>query len=127
MKKNFSTINKGLVLTILGLVLTLASCQRELKFDKSKWNEQTDPTFPSPYRVQMLKDLITNEELVGQTTNKLKHLLGEPDRVERDVLIYKIEVDYGSDIDPVYTKDLVFRYSKDSIVQSFKVIEWNKP
>jgi len=34
--------------------------------------------------------------------------------------------DYGWDIDPVYTKDLVFKLNKDSIVVDYKINEWKK-
>ena len=34
--------------------------------------------------------------------------------------------DYENDIDPVYTKDLTFTFSRDSIITTFKLVEWKK-
>jgi hypothetical protein len=109
------------------LVLLLSSCNnKEIKFDKSKWNEQTDPLFPSSYRLKMLTDLTSNYKLVGFTYSQLIELLGMPDNKDSSSLSYKIVVDYGHDIDPVYTKNLDFIFSKDSVITSFKVDEWKK-
>ncbi len=41
-------------------------------------------------------------------------------------MFYDIDIDYGSDIDPVYSKTLTFQFDKDSIVKTFEVKEWNK-
>lgn len=41
-------------------------------------------------------------------------------------VFYDIEVDYGFDIDPIYTKVLILQFSKDSIVQTFEVKEYKK-
>lgn len=109
------------------IVLALFSCgNKQIKFDKNKWNEQTDPTFPSSYRPQMLTDLTTNYKLAGYTYSQLVELLGIPDYKDSSLLSYNIVVDYGHDIDPVYTKNLDFTFSKDSIITSFKVTEWKK-
>jgi hypothetical protein len=39
---------------------------------------------------------------------------------------YPIITDYGSDIDPIYTKSLVLYLNKDSIITHYKVEEWKK-
>jgi hypothetical protein len=39
---------------------------------------------------------------------------------------YKIDEDYGSDIDPIYTQTLLLHFNKDSTVKSFEVKEWKK-
>jgi hypothetical protein len=74
----------------------------------------------------MLKDLTTNYKLVGITYSELVSVLGVPDNKDSSSLTYKIVVDYGMDIDPVYTKNLDFIFSDDSIITSLKVIEWKK-
>lgn len=110
-------------------IIILFACNdnnMQVKFEKSKWNEQTDPLFPSSYRKQMLTDLTTNYKLVGFKYSQLIELLGTPDNKDSSSLSYKIIVDYGHDIDPVYTKDLDFTLSKDSMIVSFKVEEWKK-
>jgi len=112
--------------TIVVLLFACNDSSKQVKFDKAKWNEQTDPLFPSSYRPQMLTDLTTNYKLVGFKYSQLIELLGTPDTKDSSSLSYKIVVDYGHDIDPVYTKDLDFTFSKDSTITSFKVDEWKK-
>jgi hypothetical protein len=98
----------------------------EAKFDKFKWNNQLDPAFPPPYRSKMVADLTTSYKLIGFKYSQLIELLGIPDNKDSSSLSYKIVVDYGHDIDPIYTKSLDFSFSKDSIVTSFKFNEWKK-
>lgn len=110
------------------IVIFLLSCNnnKQIKFDKDKWNEQADPVFPSSYRPKMLTDLTSNYKLVGFKYSQLINLLGVPDYKDSSSLSYKIIVDYKHDIDPIYTKNLDFVFSKDSIIISFKVSEWKK-
>lgn len=122
-------INFALLILQFVAVVFLLSCndnKKQIKFDKNKWNEQTDPLFPSQYRPNMLADLTTNYKLVGLNYSQLIEFLGIPDAKDSSSLSYKIVVDYEKDIDPVYTKDLDFSFSKDSIITSFKVNEWKK-
>jgi hypothetical protein len=47
--------------------------------------------------------------------------------VEVNALIYNIEVEYGSaDFDPVFHKDLKFRYAKNATIASWDVVKWWK-
>ncbi len=117
-----------LLLTFVGLSFLMFSCSdnKQVKFDKNKWNERADPAFPPPYRSKMIQDLTTNHKLVGLKYSQLIELLGEPNFNDSTSLVYTIIVDYGHDIDPVYTKNLDFTFSKDSILTSFKVDEWKK-
>lgn len=121
-------INFALLILQFTAVVFLFSCNNneQIKFDKNKWDQQTDPLFPSSYRPKMLTDLTTSHKLVGLKYSQLMELLGTPDFTDSSSLSYKIEVDYKHDIDPVYTKDLDFTFSKDSIITSFKVNEWRK-
>ncbi len=100
--------------------------KKQIKFEKEKWNEQTDPLFPSAYRPEMLNDLTSNYKLVGIKYSQLIKLLGIPDYKDSNSLSYKIIINYGHDIDPVYTKDLDFNFSKDSNVYYFKIDECKK-
>jgi len=116
-----------IILQFVALIFFLLSCSnKQIKFDKNKWNEQTDPLFPSSYRPKMLTDLTSNYKLAGFKYSQLIELLGIPDNKDSSSLSYKIVVDYGHDIDPVYTKNLDFIFSKDSIITSVKVNEWKK-
>lgn len=101
----------------------LFSCQEaneKVKFDKIKWNEQTDPAFPSPYRLKMIADLTTNYTLTGLKYFELIKLLGPPDAKDSSSLSYSVIVDYKQDIDPIHTQDLDFSFSKDSTIESFE-------
>lgn len=122
-------ITSALLMLQFAAVSFLLSCNYQnkiIKFDKNKWNEQTDPLFPSRYRANMLADLITNYNLVGLNYTQLIEFLGIPDTKDSGSLTYKIVVDYNRGIDPIYTKDLDFYFSKDSVITSFKVNEWKK-
>jgi len=72
----------------------------------------------------MLDDLINNHTLNGLTTQQLRGQLGKPDFTESNELIYEVVVDYGWDIDPVYTKNLIFTISPDSLVTAYNIKEW---
>lgn len=121
--KNYKT-NKILKWLFVCLFLIVASCQQ--KFDKIKWSEREDPAFPPSSRPEMLNDLITNNKLVGLSFRQLIARLGPPDNKDGNIVIYKVDVDFGTDIDPVYTKDLEFTISKDSIITSLRVKEWKE-
>ena len=112
------------VLLVLICLAFLLACNR-MKFNKEKWNGVSDIGFPTIYRKQMLHDLVTNHKWLGLTYKELINYLGSADAVESNAVYYKIIVDYGSDIDPVYTKDLVFTLSIDSVVQKVQIVEWS--
>jgi hypothetical protein len=112
---------------LLFITLTgLFSCKDfgQIKYDKGKWMTKDDMEFP--YRNKMLKDLTTNYKLVGLKHREIIILLGEPNYSDSSSFAYQVIEDYGSDIDPVYTKNLDFEYNKDSIITAFKIAEWKK-
>jgi len=104
------------------LLLTIVSCNN--KFDKAKWNEPTDAGFPPECRSQMVEDLTSNYKLTGLACGELIDLLGIPDNRDSNTVVYNIALDYGWDIDPIYSKDLEFTFSKDSIITAYKIREW---
>lgn len=109
------------------ITVLLSSCQAKQKFDKMRWAEVADlMTFPN--RESMIDELTNNFQLKGKNYNEIIELLGQPQgKGENDLQIfYDIDVDYGSDIDPIYTKTLNFQFDKDSIVKTFEVKEWKK-
>lgn len=116
-------IKAPFILLILVCLATLPACNR-MKFNKEKWSEASDIGSPSICRKQMLHDVVTNHKLKGLKYKDLVNYLGSADGVENSKVYYKIIIDYGSNIDPVYTKDLVFSLSHDSVVKSFQVVEW---
>ncbi len=115
------------IFLIFLIAIIISSCKdREIKFDKAKWQQNEDAGQPSSYRKHMLKDLVTNYKLAGMRYSEIIGLLGEPNFKDSSSFGYNIVVDYGHDIDPVYTKTLDFTFSKDSVITSFKVDEWKK-
>lgn len=113
---------------ILLLFIFLASCNNNEKFDKAKWQEQGDLKIYT-HRKAMLNDLTKNYKLTGLSYRQLINLVGEPENYrgnENGIVYYEIETDYGYDIDPVYTKTLQIKLTKDSTVDSFIIKEWKK-
>ena len=109
------------------VIVTLFACRRKEKFDKRKWAEVADlMTFPN--RKYMIDDLVKNYHLKGKTYHQLVELLGSPQSQLDSTLhvYYDIDVDYGSDIDPIYTKIISFDFSKDSVVTNYEVQEWRR-
>ena len=108
-------------------ILTLVSCHTKQKFDKTKWAEVADlMTFPN--RKNMIDDLVQNYQLKGKTYQELTELLGRPQsRLDSTLQVYyDIDIDYGFDIDPVYTKTLSIQFDKDTVVRKYEVQEWKK-
>ena len=105
-------------------MLTLFSCNQSIKFDSSKWNIKDDIEYS--YRDKMVEDLTANNKLIGLRYSQLIKLLGNPQVEDSLRISYKIIDKYGNDIDPVYSKYLDFTFSKDSIIISFKINEWEK-
>jgi len=113
----------GVILLFL-FALILFSCNRQIKFDKSKWQTKDDMEYS--YRDNMLKDLTTNYKLSGLKYSEIINLLGQPQIEDSTSLAYQIIIKYGNDIDPVYTKYFNLTFSKDSIIKSFEIKEWKK-
>ena len=109
---------------VLFLLLLLTSCDQ--KFEKSGWVYKDDMEYPK--RRRMVNDLVENYKLKGMTYSQITNLLGngENGQSEKNKLFYDIIVNYGFDIDPVYIKYLERGFTKDSIVNSFKIVEWKK-
>jgi hypothetical protein len=107
--------------------VALYSCKKlgEIKFDKHLWTK-TDPGFPPTERMKMVDDLTKNYKLTGIRYTELRQLLGEYDFKDSASVGYQLVIDYGHDIDPVYSKDLTFELTKDSVVKTWKIIEWKK-
>lgn len=108
------------------LLLTILSCgNKEIEFDKLKWNQKTDGFYL--YREKMVKNLMSNHLHKGMSYNKVQNLLGLPENysdLEENTIAYRIMEDYGWNIDPVETKTLRIEFTKDSIVIDYKLVHW---
>lgn len=121
MRFNFIKIAFALAVLISG-----TACERQEKFDTEKWLVKVDMDYP--HRDLMIEDLINNRQIKGLKYPELVKLLGEPERnwqADSNKYYYQIVEDYGMDIDPVYTKNLMIEM-QDSVVTDFEVQEWKK-
>jgi len=94
-------------------------------FRQNEWAEKGDLN-SYPKRPKIIQGLLDNLKFEGQSLSTIKRLLGEPDFKGDSTISYKIEENYGSDIDPVYTKYLDISFDKDSIINSKTITEWKK-
>ncbi|MBD1366902.1 hypothetical protein IDJ77_24035 [Mucilaginibacter sp. ZT4R22] len=110
-------------IVLIWLVFLLTSCVESTskrKFNKTAWGEKIDWDFYQ--REPMLDDLLQHHQIKGLTRKQLIDSLGEPANYDdTTAMYYEIVTDFGSDIDPVYTKNLVIYLNKDSIATGFKV------
>ena len=51
------------------------------------------------------------------------NLLGEPDEIDSMHISYKIELECGNDIDPIYNKDLLLYMDGGSLITAYKIEE----
>ncbi len=109
--------------TLLIFLMILSGCDQQMKFDKAKWATKDDMEYP--YRDLMLKDLTINHKLTGLKYSLLIDLLDKPDFADSASLSYELLVHYEV-IDPDYSKNLEFSFGKDSVVKSFRIVEWKK-
>jgi hypothetical protein len=109
------------------LICLSISCSRDIPFDQEKWNEKVD--FFYTYRKQMVNDLVNNHLKLGMKLNEIECLLGKPDGIdsistEKNGIIYGIIEDYGWDIDPIETQDLILTFNTDSSLCRVKLTTW---
>jgi hypothetical protein len=103
------------------LVFLLFSCHQ--KFNKRLW-EYRDDLGMYPYRKGMLDDVLKTVTIKGRSYSQIVSSLGESTGLQDGKLYYNIVIDYGSDIDPVYGKDLIILFNNNSIATGYEVKEW---
>jgi hypothetical protein len=125
--ENNISMRKAKLIVILSFILLSFACSN-IKFEKTGWMDQSDVGI-YPNRDKMLNDLTQNNKLKGLTYRELIAKIGPDENYKQGYdtcIFYSIVTDYGWDIDPVYTKDLVFKLNKDSIVVDYEIKEWKK-
>jgi hypothetical protein len=109
-------------LILMFIVAALWGCTSKQKFDRYGWNDGDGLDFPKRYL--MVDDLLETHKLVGLKFNNIVGLLHYPDRFAYDSLSFHYEITRKmSGIDTLYTKNLVFTMTKDSVITSAKVVE----
>jgi hypothetical protein len=115
-------------LFLLSCIILFASCGDKTfkrKFNKSAWGKKEDWDYPG--RVAMVDDLVKHHKIKGLFYKQLVDSIGEPANwADSTVMAYELVTDFGSDIDPIYTKTLIIYLSKDSMAIGFKIIESKK-
>lgn len=111
---------------ILLVLITITACgSKEIEFDKLKWSKKIDGFYQ--YREEMIEDLMSNHLHKRMTYKEVTDLLGNPENysdLEKNTLAYGIMENYGWNIDPVESKTLMIKLTKDSLVSSFELIHW---
>lgn len=87
----------------------VTSTTSEMAFDKTKWNTKSGTDYP--FRNELLKKLRETDTLRHLKQEEIIALLGEPDRIDKEYLFYKIAQKHIG-ILPVHTKTLVIKLSK---------------
>lgn len=100
--------------------LILTSCGGygvpQIKFDKELWNKNYDGYHD---RRSMIEDVTVNHDFNGKNIEDLRTFFGYANHhTTNDTIVvqYDIYTDFGWDIDPVYTEDLLYYLNKDSVV-----------
>ena len=86
---------------LLLVIVGMSSCKRQEKFDKKKWSQIGD-VMTFPHRKYMVEDLIKSYPLKGMRYKEILLLLGPPQGTDSEFeIFYDVEVEYGTDIDPI--------------------------
>lgn|GEM_PF-685925 len=124
-------IRKLLVsLTLTALVfIGITSCNRQQKFTREMWSYGDGLEYPS--RKAILDDLLANHKIKGLNHYQVIQLLGSPQSRDTANFKYSYQIEdtgfkYNPKKKPVYIKNLVLYFSKDSIVTKTEVFEKTK-
>jgi hypothetical protein len=82
----------------------------DITFNQTKWNTKDGNDYP--YRNKMLQDLQSSDTLRHLKKEEVISLLGQPDRIDKNYLFYKIAQEHIG-ILPFHTKTLFIKLAKD--------------
>jgi hypothetical protein len=108
--------------------LIISGCSKYEKFDKNKWNQKNDLGYYD-YRESMLEDVVKNYQLKGKSIQQLRNMFGELDIFSKKMgcqIQFNIITEFGANIDPIYSKDLIFKLNADSIIVDIQVTEFKR-
>lgn len=115
---------KSKILYSLGIIHFLISLGCQEKFDKTKW--AGDDAIGGPEKVLMAEDLIKTNKLMGISHKQMLQLLGVPaNYTDTTKTYYELLQEFDS-IDPVFGKNLIITFNKDSIITDAEIKEWHK-
>lgn len=98
---------------------------KKFNYDYHSWIEKSDvSTYPN--RKEMVDDIIKYFTWKGASIWEVQYILGTPDSIKNNAMGYIITTDYGSDIDPIATTTLDFKWNADRIITAVKKTEWRK-
>jgi len=106
--------------------ISVAGCNNKQEFTREMWHYGDGLNFPS--RKAILDDLLANHKIVGLNHYQVIQLLGSPQFKDTANFKYYYQIEdtgtqYNPKKKPIYTKNLVLSFSKDSIVTKKEVIE----
>ena len=109
-------------------ILFFISCKPEgIKFNKAVWNYRNDTDYN--HRELMIEDLSKNHLKSGAKFHDVEKLLGSNEFVADSdslQLQYEIYTYYGTDIDPIETKNLIVNFNSDSTLTNIRIEHWKK-
>ncbi len=113
-------------LTILFFFL-IGSCSKQIPFEKEKWNVCIDGFYEN--REFMIENLLSKNIIIGKKFDELEDIFGDlviNETLQKRIISQNIITDYGWDIDPVETLDLVIHLDKNNVAIKTELVKWKR-
>jgi outer membrane protein assembly factor BamE (lipoprotein component of BamABCDE complex) len=115
-----------LIVSLFCLLVFATACNRPQKFTRELWSYGDGLDYSS--RKFVIDDLMANHKIVGLNHYQVIQLLGSPQQRDTLKFIYSYQIEdtgikYNPKKEPVYTKNLLVYFSKDSIVTKTQISE----